>query len=274
MDTPRNNRRTFVTRDTIHHLFILVLAIGSFARAAPPATTRPTYTLDYGGIVRGDSSRKQLALIFTGGDFGEGTAHVLDVLKSEKIRASFFVTGGFLRKVELAPLIKRAIAEGHYVGPHSDRHPLYCSWDDREKSLISRADFAADLQKNIDDLRALGALADRNRTVYFIPPYEWFNRDQVDWARSMNVVLFNFTPGSGSNRDYIPETEKKFTPSKKIIADVLAYEKKDRHGLNGFLLLMHLGSERKDKTFELLEPLVVELKERGYGFATIDELLR
>lgn len=240
-----------------------------------PATTEPNaaFTLDHGGLIRGDTSRKQIALIFTGGDFGEGTAHILDVLKSQKVRASFFVTGGFLRKPDYAPLIKRAVAEGHYVGPHSDRHPLYCSWDDREKTLISRDDFEADLRKNIADLRTLGALADRDKPVYFIPPYEWFNRDQVEWARSMNVMLFNFTPGSGSNRDYIPEGEKKFTPSKKIIEDVLAYEKKDPHGLNGFLLLMHLGSERKDKTFDLLEGLVVELKNLGYSFARVDELL-
>src|SRR5207249_11883169 len=43
--------------------------------------TRP-WTFDQGGVIRGDPSRKQIALIFTGGDFGEGTEHILDVLKS------------------------------------------------------------------------------------------------------------------------------------------------------------------------------------------------
>jgi hypothetical protein len=33
---------------------------------------------------------------------------------------------------------------------------------------------------------------------------------------------------------------------------------------------MHLGAERKDKVFLRLEPLVVELKKRGYGIARID----
>ena len=233
----------------------------------------PAWTLDQGGIIRGDTSQKQIALIFTSGDFGEGTEHILNVLKAQKIHASFFVTGDFLRKPELAPLVKRAIAEGHYVGPHSDRHPLYCSWDHRDQSLITEADFKADLQKNIDDLRVLGALTDRTKNVFFIPPYEWFNHDQVAWAGSMHVNIFNFTPGSGSNRDYIPESEKNFTPSQKIIDDVLAYEQKDPHGLNGFLLLMHLGADRKNKAFMLLEPMVVELKKRGYGFVRVDELL-
>ena len=116
------------------------------------------------------------------------------------------------------------------------------------------------MQKNIDDLRAIGALSDRAQPVHFIPPYEWFNHDQVNWAAKMNVLLFNFTPGSGSNRDWAPESEKSFVPSQQIIDDVLRYETKDPHGMNGFILLMHLGSQRKDKTFLLLEPMIVELK--------------
>ena len=33
----------------------------------------------------------------------------------------------------------------------------------------------------------------------------WYNEDQVRWSRPMGVLLFNFTPGSGSNRDWAPE---------------------------------------------------------------------
>jgi peptidoglycan/xylan/chitin deacetylase (PgdA/CDA1 family) len=62
-------------------------------------------------------------------------------------------------------------------------------------------------------------------------------------------------------------------PSKQIISDILKYEQKDPHGLNGFLLLLHVGSERRDKTFPLLGSLIEELKKRGYDFARVDELL-
>jgi peptidoglycan/xylan/chitin deacetylase (PgdA/CDA1 family) len=259
----------------------LLLLIVGISVAAGPATRpvasdadRPTgWTFDHGGVVRGDASRKRIALIFTGGDFGEGTEPVLDALKAQGVRASLFVTGGFLRKPGQAAWVRRAVAEGHYVGPHSDQHPLYCPWDRREQSLVTEEQFRADLQKNIDDLRALGALKDRDKPVYFIPPYEWFNADQVKWAKGMNVVLFNFTLGSGSNRDYIPESEKKFAPSEKIIEDILAHERKDPHGLNGFLLLMHLGAQRKDKVFRHVGPLIIELKRRGYEFVRIDEML-
>ena len=62
-------------------------------------------------------------------------------------------------------------------------------------------------------------------------------------------------------------------PSEKIIADILAYEQKDPHGLNGFLLLLHVGSQRRDKTFLLLDDLLTELKNRGYALRRVDALL-
>ena len=230
------------------------------------------WTFVEGGVTRGDTSKKQIALIFTGGDYGEGAGQILDALKERSIKGSLFVTGDFLRKPELESQIKRAIAEGHYVGPHSDHHPLYVPWEDRKKTLVTQAEFRKDLEKNISDLRKLGALQDKG-PVYFIPPYEWYNQDQVNWSRPMGVLLFNFTPGSGSNRDWAPEEHKSFAPSTKIKDDILAYEQKDPHGLNGFLLLLHLGSQRKDKMHFQLAPLLDELKKRDYSFVRVDQML-
>lgn len=230
------------------------------------------FTLDDGAVVRGNLEQKRIALIFTGGDYGEGTVPILDTLGRLSIKAGFFVTGAFLSQAERRSLVQRAVKEGHYVGPHSDQHPLYCPWDNREKSLVSQAEFTKDLQKNISDLKQLGALA--SGSIYFIPPYEWFNRDQVKWAGELGVRLFNFSPGSGSNRDYMPESDPHFVSSRVILQDILAYEKKDPHGLNGYILLIHLGADRKDKMYVLLEPLITELQGRGYKFIRIDEMLQ
>jgi len=241
--------------------------------AVVPDLSHKPWTFVESGVTRGDTSKKHIALVFTGGDFGEGASYILDVLARRGIRASFFVTGDFIRKPDLVPHLRRMVAAGHYVGPHSDAHALYAPWDDRTKTLVTEEFFKNDLKKNIDDLRQLGAPRGTG-PVYFIPPYEWYNADQTRWAREMGVLLFNFTPGSGSNRDWAPEGHKSFAPSRRIFDDILAYEQKDPHGLNGFILLLHLGSERKDKMHVLLEPLVEELQERGYEFVRIDELLK
>src|SRR5215203_4393233 len=102
------------------------------------ADQRPQWTYVEGGVTRGDTSHKKLALIFTGGDYGEGTGHVLNTLAAHRIKASFFFNG-------------------HYLGPHSDAHALYCPWEDRKKTLVTKDFFQSDLRKNIGDLRKLGA---------------------------------------------------------------------------------------------------------------------
>jgi len=78
--------------------------------------------------VRGSKSTRQLGLVFTGHEFAEGAGTILDALARHDAKASFFLTGDFLRNAELAPLIQRMVAEGHYLGPHSDQHRLYCAW--------------------------------------------------------------------------------------------------------------------------------------------------
>jgi endoglucanase len=230
------------------------------------------YTYDHGGVIRGDKSQKVIALIFTGGDYGEGTPHVLHVLHKTGLAAGFFLTGDFLRKPDYQPFLKLIVAEGHYLGPHSDKHLLYCPWEDREKTLVTEKEFKDDLAKNIADLRTFGALAEPG-PVDFIPPYEWFNNDQSRWAKEMGVRLFNFSPGSGSNRDYKPESEKGFVSSREIMQGILDYEKKDPAGLNGYILLLHVGADRQDKMYLLLEPLIDQLKSRGYTFVRIDDML-
>jgi peptidoglycan/xylan/chitin deacetylase (PgdA/CDA1 family) len=250
---------------------VLPLSVSAMMRAEAKHETHLVRDR-YGAIIRGDVTEKRLSLVFTGDERGESTGPILDALKHRKIAAALFVTGNFVRDPKLQPLLKRAIAEGHYVGPHSDSHPLYCSWDDREKSLVTREFFRDDLERNIAALRKGGAMRGKMPRL-FIPPYEWYNGDQVRWARELGVTLINFTPGSGSNRDYAPEGDKKFVPSSRIYDDILAYEKKDPHGLNGFILLLHLGSGRKDAFHTLLGPLCDELSERGYRFVRVDELL-
>jgi peptidoglycan/xylan/chitin deacetylase (PgdA/CDA1 family) len=249
---------------------LLTLPCGAVAEAAP---ADHLVREKQGAIIRGDVNRKQLALIFTGDSFAESMEPILDTLKQRGIKAGFFVTGNFVRNKEFRPLLKRAIVEGHYLGPHSDTHPLYAPWDNRDKTLVTEAFFKSDLKKNIAGLAAIGGLT-RNQAVFFIPPYEYYNRDQAKWSRDLGVTIFNFTPGSGSNRDYMREDDPHFASSKKIYDDILAHERKDPHGLNGFILLLHLGSGRKDPFHPRLGPLCDELTKRGYQFERIDRLLK
>jgi peptidoglycan/xylan/chitin deacetylase (PgdA/CDA1 family) len=246
----------------------LLMAAAYACAAAPPGPVVDRY----GAIVRGDPAVKRLALCFTGDQFGESAKPILDALRERKFQGSFFITGAFLKNPSLQTAVRRMIDEGHYVGPHSHGHLLYAPWEKRETSLVTQEQFTADLKLNLDALRRAGALAD-GRPLYFIPPYEWYNAQHVAWAKAAGATLVNFTPGTGSNRDYAPEGDARFVPSSQIYDDILAYEVKTPEGLNGFLLLLHLGSGRRDPFHPLLGKLCDELSRRGYAFVRVDELL-
>jgi peptidoglycan/xylan/chitin deacetylase (PgdA/CDA1 family) len=256
-------------------VFSLASALLTACLVVPPTIPEPldpAWTLDHGGVVRGDVSEKRIALIFTGGSYADGAEHILDVLARQDVRAAMFVTGDFTGHLEFHPHLRRMVDEGHYLGPHSEAHLLYAPWEDRETSLVTEEEFKYDLDVNIETLRGFGAMPGHG-PFYFIPPFEWFNEDQVVWARDMGILLFNFTPGIGSHRDWAPEGHAAFRPSQRIMEDILEFEETNPHGLNGALMLMHLGSLREDRMHLLLEPLIEELRERGYTFVRVDEML-
>ena len=65
---------------------------------------------------------KELVLTFDDGPWPGTTAAVLDALKAECVKATFFLLG---RNAQAHPrLVRREAAEGHTIGHHSFSHPL------------------------------------------------------------------------------------------------------------------------------------------------------
>ena len=89
-----------------------------------PQRPASDYTWSHGAIIRGPQDSKRIALIFTGGHFGEGAQGILDALAARNIKGSFFFTGDYLRIADHSEGIRRIIEEGHYLGPHGDAHWL------------------------------------------------------------------------------------------------------------------------------------------------------
>ena len=109
-----------------------------------------------------------------------------------------------------------------------------------------------------------------------MPPYEWYNDSIAAWTKETGLQLVNFTPGTRSNADYTyPEMGDQYLSSDSVMQSVFRYEKISPAGLNGFILLVHIGTDprRKDKFYLHLPDLISGLKSRAYQFVTISELL-
>jgi endoglucanase len=248
--------------------FSLIITFLSGCRSADQTIS------SYGAVIRGDTTVKEISLVFTGDEFGDGASFIADALKGNNIKASFFLTGNFYRNKEFAPAVRTLIKNGNYLGSHSDRHLLYCDWIKRDSLLITKEEFMKDIRDSFEELKRLGISTKDAR--FFLPPYEWYNDSISAWSRQMGLVLVNFTPGTGSNADYTyPEMGDRYRDSRSIYNSVLGFEKKSSNGLNGFILLIHIGTDqgRTDKFYSYLPALIRELKARGYKFVRIDEML-
>lgn len=352
----------------VRHASLVALAVfGPDAREALPALQKAADSSDEnfrararqiihrlqcemwnGGIIRGPKATRTLALVFTGHEFAEGGETILDALQRHQARASFFLTGDFLTNENFDPLLWRMFNENHLLGPHSDKHLLYCSWEKERETLVTEEQFWTDVRNNREkvqraadrlderpDLKRLpplpphqlevfrqrygsraatnhspappqsaapagsstnaamiessgkpGAARDDLRPPvrrihsesefrYFLPAYEHYNRQIAGWTAQMGMTLINFTPGTRSNADYTGEADRNFVPSQVIFDSILKKEREDPHGLNGFILLLHLGAGpgRTDKFHHRFGELLDVLAAKGYQFVRVDELL-
>lgn len=242
-----------------------------FALLAQPSD--PPYQTHHGAIVRGDTARPELALVFTGDTYAEGGDFISGVLIDQGIQGSFFFTGKFYRNPDFKPLIISLLKNGHYLGAHSDQHLLYCDWNQRDSLLVTKQEFTRDLLDNYRSMQRFGIC--REDALFFIPPYEWYNDSIAQWTRALGLELVNITYGTLSHADYTIPGSSGYRSSKEIYESILDYEAAAPKGLNGFILLVHIGtaSERTDKFYYHLDQLLKELKSRSYSFKRIDELL-
>ncbi|MFT4022390.1 MAG: glycoside hydrolase family 9 protein [Flavihumibacter sp.] len=215
-------------------------------------------------VTRMDSTRKTIYLVFTGHEFAEGGSAIRQTLRQAGAKASFFLTGDFYRNKAFSKLIHGLQADGHFLGPHSDQHLLYCDWSRRDSTLVTRTAFEKDLRDNLSAMAALGI--DTSRVNYFLPAYEWYNDSIVNWTSAYGLQLVNYTPGTLSHADYTGDKDKHFRDNETIYRSVLDREKKA--GLNGYLLLMHIGAGpgRSEGFYKELPRLITELQHIGYQF--------
>ena len=219
-------------------------------------------------------------MVFTGHEFAEGGNFIANTLQQQKIKASFFFTGDFYNNHSNEILINRLVKDKNFLGNHSDKHLLYCDWSKRDSLLVSKFEFLSDLFPLTETLGHLAEKAEQPGYKlafirYFLPPYEWYNDKIAAWCKEAGIQLINYTPGTLSHADYTTLKDKNYRNSETIYNSIIDYERSKPAGLNGFMLLMHIGAgpDRKDKFYVRLPELIKYLKQKGYQFQTVDQLL-
>ncbi|MHC5758616.1 polysaccharide deacetylase family protein [Nostoc sp.] len=187
--------------------------------------------------------QKVIALTFDDGPWPESTAQVLDILKKNQIKGTFFLIG---QNVKNYPgLVKREIAEGHVIGNHTWHH-----WYQflNPQAAAYEIDHTADLIYQVTGIK----------TNLFRPPGGIMHNGVASYARNSKYAIIRWSSDSVDySRPAVP----------KLINNVFKRAKP------GGIVLMHDGGGNRSKTVQALPEIIANFRKQGYRFVTIPELL-
>ncbi|MEH2421185.1 MAG: polysaccharide deacetylase family protein [Nostoc sp.] len=187
--------------------------------------------------------QKVIALTFDDGPWPESTAQVLDILKQNQIKGTFFLIG---QNVKNYPgLVKREIAEGHVIGNHTWHH-----W----YQFLNPQAAAYEIVHTADLIYQVTGI----KTNLFRPPGGIMHNGVADFARNSKYAIILWSSDSVDySRPAVP----------KLINNVFSKAKP------GGIVLMHDGGGNRSKTVQALPVIIANFRKQGYSFVTIPELL-
>ncbi len=202
-------------------------------------------------IFRVKTDEKVVALTFDDGPSEIWTPQILDELKKENVKATFFMIGEHVEKYP--EIAKRVAQEGHDIGNHTyDHHGIFYYKPEELYREIK------DTEKIIKDVTG-------KTTVYFRPPKAWMTADEKLQMVDLGYQTILWTLNS---KDWVTFDDK------YIIRYLL------KHVQPGDIILFHdsggvFGTEggNRHETVKTIPRLIEKLKEKGYRCVTINELL-
>jgi len=199
----------------------------------------------YNGICLGNGEQKYIYLTFDLGYEGGYTHHILDVLKENNVKATFFITAHYVNTA--ADIVQRMINEGHIVGNHTVNH----------KSMPDISD--EEIKKEIMNLHQSIYEKYGYEMKYIRPPRGEFSERTLNLSQSLGYknVMWSFA--------YVDWEDNK-QPSHETALEKIAL---NLH--NGEIMLLHATSKTNS---EIMAEMIKKVREQGYEFRSIDDFVR
>ncbi len=186
---------------------------------------------------------KVIALTFDDGPNPPYTQQILSILKKNNIKATFFLVGENVKDYPL--LARQEVAEGHAIANHTWSHSY------RHFSLDGAT-------HEIDDTAALIDQTTGVKTSIFRPPGGFLHNGPADVAKSEKYFIAMWSADANDwKRPGVPT----------LVNNLL------REVSPGGMALMHDGGGDRSQTVKALPQIISTLRNRGYKFLTVPELL-
>ncbi|NMA82590.1 MAG: polysaccharide deacetylase family protein [Epulopiscium sp.] len=198
-------------------------------------------------VSSGPSEKKRVALTFDDGPHPIFTPQILDILAENEAKATFFVLGMYAQRYP--DIIKRQAAEGHEIGNHTFTHI--------DIHQVSKEQIEDEFLKTQEIIFSLTG----SFSSLFRPPYGLYDVDILNLTKENNTTLILWSTFQDSKDWSNPGINK--------IVDVTVSKIQ-----NGDIILFHDYVYKKNShTVEALKIILPKLKEEGYEFVTVSELL-
>ncbi|MDX9783015.1 MAG: polysaccharide deacetylase family protein [Bacteroidales bacterium] len=192
-----------------------------------------------------NTRQKVIALTFDDGPSPK-TDTVLTILNNNNIKATFFLTGNSLH--HYFSETERIVALGHEIGNHTYSH----------KRLVFRSykTIASEIEKTDSLIRKAGYKGD----IHFRPPH----------AKKLLVLPYYLEQNDRKTIlwDIEPESIDKISASSDLMAQYVVGNSK-----SGSIILLHPMYDWDNESINAIETIVNGLKNKGYEFKTVSELL-
>lgn len=239
------------------------------AKTGPSLAKKPLYGLS---IERASVDKRRVYLTFDGGSDSNATENILDVLKREHIHATIFLTGVFMRKYPR--LVQRIVDDGHTVGNHTFSHPHLTtySFNERQSTLsgITEAFLDEQLKKAAETFKLITG---KEMSHFWRAPFGEYNGQILRWAAKAGYRHVRWSPHLDSLDWVADHSSPLFHLPQTTFSRILRRADRKPYGINGGIILMHLGTERKasERLDMHLQDFIEALKARSYTFGTIDQ---
>ena len=232
-------------------------------------------------INRGTTGEMDISVTFDGGGYesDEEAEAILSTLRERSIKATIFLTGLFIRKYPA--IVREMVRDGHEIGNHTLDHPHLTDF-----SLTLRQTTSPGIDKSFveKELRGAAELFRAATGAEMAPlwraPYGDINGAIRDWAFDSGYVHVGWTYDAKKKEsldtlDWVYDRRSRlYRTSSKIKERILNFGKGSA-GLNGGIILMHLGTLRKDdRASDILGEMLDALAEKGYRFVKVSEQLK
>ena len=221
--------------------FFLIFAVALYIRFHHEISVSNTVNGRELPIYCVQTDKPQIAISFDAAWGNDDTRRILEILKKNDVKATFFMTGGW---VESYPDDVKAIyADGHDLGNHSQNHKNMSQLSDEEckQELLS-------VHEKVKELTGY-------EMFLFRPPYGDYDNDVITNARSIGYYPIQWDVDSLDWKDY---------GTTSIINTVTQH----KHLGNGSIILCHNGAKY---TADALDTLIQDLKAHGYTVVPLSE---